>query len=310
MSDAVDHIDTKKLKVFDLFSGVGGFSYGLEKTGQYETVAFCEIEKYCREVLKKHWASVPIFEDVTDLKDKPFDLDLLVGGFPCTNISIAGKGDGINGEHSKLWFEYKRLINEWRPKYAIIENVSALLCRGLETILQNLAEIGYDATYTTLDSKYFGVPHRRRRVYILAVRDGILPESDILKFTERDSEELREKMEAVEKSFEWDFTKVSEESYPFAYYTRQRSDEFACCGVSSTILKRDYKDFTDVVTDSQGVRRVTPQERMLLQGLPSDWLDDSGLSNTQKFKCNAMTANVISWLGGRLYDYDQSIQLQ
>ena len=137
------------------------------------------------------------------------------------------------------------------------------MCRGLGTILQNLAEIGYDATYTTLDSKYFGVPHRRRRVYILAVRDGILPDADILKFNERDSEKLREEMEAVEKSFAWDFTKISGEQYPFAFFTRQRSDEFACCGVSSTILKRDYKDFTDVVVDSLGIRRVTPEERML-----------------------------------------------
>ena len=85
----------KKLKVFDLFSGVGGFSYGLEKTKLFETVAFCEIENYCQDVLKKNWPNVPIFDDVTQLKENPFDIDLLVGGFPCTNISIAGNGKGI-----------------------------------------------------------------------------------------------------------------------------------------------------------------------------------------------------------------------
>jgi DNA-cytosine methyltransferase len=301
-----------KLKVFDLFSGIGGFSKGLEQTGLFETVGFCEIEPYCQQVIKKHWPHVKIFDDIKSLSNKTPELsgiDVLCGGFPCQDISIAGKGKGITGERSGLWQEYKRVINEVRPKYAIIENVSALLGRGLETVLQDLAEIGYDATYTTFDSQFFGVPQRRRRVYILAVRDGILPESDIFELGKRDSEQLGREMAAIKEGSEWNFTQRDRKQYSFAYFTRQRSDQYSCCGVSGTLAKRDYKSYTDLVVDNHGVRRVTPQERMLLQGLPADWLDGCGLTNMQMFLCNGMTVPVVSYIGNRLYEYNQTARI-
>jgi DNA (cytosine-5)-methyltransferase 1 len=156
------------MKVLDLFSGVGGFSIGLEKAGM-ETVAFCEIDKKAQLVLKKHWPSVPIFEDIKTLKGEDVGaVDVICGGFPCQDLSTAGTGKGLKGERSGLWFEFQRLINEIRPKYAIIENVSVLRSRGLETVLRSLSEVGYDAQWHCISASSIGAPHQRDRVWIIA----------------------------------------------------------------------------------------------------------------------------------------------
>jgi len=160
------------MKVLDLFSGIGGFSLGLEKAG-FETVAFCEIDKKAHKVLAKHWPHVPIFDDVQKLNKAALDeqgiaVDVICGGFPCQDISLAGKGAGLEGERSGLWFEYHRLIKEIRPKYAIIENVSALRARGLDQVLRSLAEIGYDAEWHCIPASAIGAPHRRDRIWIVA----------------------------------------------------------------------------------------------------------------------------------------------
>jgi len=158
------------LKVLDLFSGIGGFSLGLERTGGFETVAFCEIDKKARSVLKKHWPSVPIFEDVTTLTGDQINekIDIIVGGFPCQDISLAGKGAGLAGARSGLWYEYHRLIKEIRPSWVIAENVSALRSRGLDEVLRSLAEIGYDAEWHCIPASAIGAPHRRDRIWIIA----------------------------------------------------------------------------------------------------------------------------------------------
>jgi len=162
-----------KFKILDLFSGVGGFSLGLERTGGFDTVAFCEVDKKAQLVLKKHWPGVPIFDDVQELNADQLDAleikpDVIVGGFPCQDISLAGEGAGLEGKRSGLWSEYARLISEIRPRYAIVENVSALLFRGIDRVLGELAEIGYDAEWHCIPASAVGAPHRRDRVWIVA----------------------------------------------------------------------------------------------------------------------------------------------
>ena len=162
-----------KLKVLDLFSGIGGFSLGLERTGGFETVAFCEIDPAARRVLAKHWPNVPCFEDIkTITKDSINEhIDIICGGFPCQDISVAGTRNGnagLDGERSGLWFEYLRLIKEISPSFAIIENVSALRTRGLEEVLRGLDEIGYDAEWHCIPATYAGAAHQRDRVWIVA----------------------------------------------------------------------------------------------------------------------------------------------
>ena len=170
-----------KLKVLDLFSGIGGFSLGLERTGGFEAVAFCEIEPFPRKVLAKHWPGVPIYEDVTKLTGgilarDGIAVDVITGGFPCQDISTAGKQAGISdGTRSGLWSEIVRLIGELSPRYVIVENVANLLSgpsdkRGgwFGRILGDLAECGYDAEWENIPAAAVGACHRRERVWVTA----------------------------------------------------------------------------------------------------------------------------------------------
>jgi len=168
-----------KLRVLDLFSGIGGFSLGLERTGGFETVAFCEIEPYCRAVLAKHWPAVLCYDDVRtltadSLATDGIAVDVICGGFPCQDISFAGKGAGLSGERSGLWREYVRIIGELRPRFVIVENVAALLDRGLGDVLGDLASLGYDAEWHCIPACSVGAHHIRDRVWVVAypVRDG------------------------------------------------------------------------------------------------------------------------------------------
>ena len=155
-------------RVLDLFSGIGGFSLGLERTGGFKTVAFCEIEPFCRRVLAKHWPGVPCHEDVTTMQFSEGMADVITGGFPCQDISFAGKGAGLAGSRSGLWRELARAIRMVRPRYAILENVAALLSRGMGRVLGDLAEIGNDAEWHCIPASAVGAPHRRDRLWIVA----------------------------------------------------------------------------------------------------------------------------------------------
>jgi len=167
----------EKLKVLDLFSGIGGFSLGLERTGGFETVAFCEIEPYCQKVLKKHWPEVPIYEDVREvtaerLKTDGISVDVITGGFPCQDISVAGRQEGIEGERSGLWSECARLLGELQPQIAIFENVTALLSgdRGkwFQRVLWDISQVGYDAEWHCIPARAVGAKHKRDRIWIVS----------------------------------------------------------------------------------------------------------------------------------------------
>ncbi len=166
------------MKVLDLFSGIGGFSLGLERAGM-ETVAFCEIENYPRKVLAKHWPDVPIYDDVRTLtkeklhNDGITNINVLCGGFPCQDISVAGQQKGIgDGTRSGLWSECARLLGELRPDYAIFENVTALLSgdngRWFQRVLFDISQIGYDAEWHCIPASELGAHHHRDRVWIMA----------------------------------------------------------------------------------------------------------------------------------------------
>lgn len=155
------------MNVLDLFSGIGGFSLGLERAGM-RTVAFCEIDPFCRRVLAKHWPNVPCHDDVRTLDGRALVVDVICGGFPCQDISQAGLRAGITGSRSGLWQHLVRAIRLVRPQYAIVENVAALLGRGMGDVLGDLAEIGYDAEWHCIPASAVGAPHRRDRIWIIA----------------------------------------------------------------------------------------------------------------------------------------------
>lgn len=171
---------SRKLRVLDLFSGIGGFSLGLERArleGAYydgfETVAFCEIEEFPRKVLAKHWPGVPCYRDVRELTADRLAadgiaVDVICGGFPCQDLSACGSGRGLRGERSGLWSEYARLVCEIRPQFVIVENSPELLNGWLGEVLGALAAFGYDAEWECIPAASVGAPHLRDRFWLVA----------------------------------------------------------------------------------------------------------------------------------------------
>ncbi len=201
------------LTVGSLFAGIGGFDLGFERAGM-RTLWFCEQDPFCQRVLAKHWPGVPIYDDVRalvadadgrglsepdlcaqqpqraeavctsqGLRSVPVPVpyvDVLCGGFPCQDLSVAGRGAGLDGERSGLWSEYARLIRELRPRYVVVENVAALLSRGLGRVLGDLAACGYDAEWDCIPASAVGAPHRRDRVWLVAYPDAHHPRRSII----------------------------------------------------------------------------------------------------------------------------------
>jgi DNA (cytosine-5)-methyltransferase 1 len=163
----------EKLRVLDLFSGIGGFSLGLERTGGFETVAFCEIDPYCRAVLRKHWPSVPCYTDVRELGCEQLEtdglgrIDCVVGGYPCQPFSFAGQRRGQEDDRH-LWPEVHRLLASIRPTWGLFENVAGHINMGLDQVLSDLEGEGYTAWPLVIPACALDAPHRRDRVWIVA----------------------------------------------------------------------------------------------------------------------------------------------
>ena len=157
-----------KVRFGSLFSGIGGMDLGLERAGM-QCGWQVEINEFCRKVLTKHWPNVPKFNDVRECGKHNLErVDLIALGFPCQDISVAGDGLGLDGARSGLWFEGRRIVGELRPDYALVENVAALLGRGMGRILADLAALGYDAEWQCLSARQFGALHLRERIFLVA----------------------------------------------------------------------------------------------------------------------------------------------
>lgn len=156
-----------------LFSGIGGFDLAAEWLG-WQVQWFSEIDAYANRVLAKWWPTVPNHGDITKLNGAACaPIDCLHGGFPCQDISLAGRGAGLAGERSGLWRHYVRIIDERRPPWVVAENVPALRSRGLDVVLQDLVAIGYDAQWHCIPACAVGAPHRRDRIWIVAYPQGL-----------------------------------------------------------------------------------------------------------------------------------------
>lgn len=180
-----------------LFAGIGGFDLGFERAG-LECKWQVEIDDYATKVLEKHWPNVRRWRDVRSFPPRSYEcsyswrgcpqgpfapdikvettrdewgVDVICGGFPCQDISNAGKMQGINGERSGLWSEFARVIRVLRPRYAVVENVAALLVRGMDRVLEDLASLRYDAEWSVLSACQFGFPHARERLFLVAYDD-------------------------------------------------------------------------------------------------------------------------------------------
>jgi len=257
------------MRVGSLFSGVGGFDLGLERAG-HEIVWQVEFDKQCRSVLRHHWPNADLYEDVNNVGRATLaPCDILCGGFPCQDLSVAGGRKGLAGERSGLWGEFHRIIGELSPTWLLIENVPGLLSsnegRDMAVIVHGLEELGYGWSYRILDSQYFGVPQRRRRVFIV----GHLGNRSARKI------------------------------FPLAGAVRETSviiGEDISYALDANYYKGTNtldKNRRQLVSTGLRIRRLTPTECERLQGFPDGWTE--GLSDTQRYKTlgNAVTVNVV-----------------
>lgn len=166
------------MNVLDLFSGIGGFSLGLEMVNSkmssriFETIAFCEINPYCRKVLQKNFPNIPIYKDVKSLSknDLQDEIDIITGGFPCQDLSIAGSKKGLQGERSGLFYEIIRLTREFKPKFILLENSPQLIWRDeyREELVKEFQKLGFSVWWQLLSASGFGYLHKRKRAFVLA----------------------------------------------------------------------------------------------------------------------------------------------
>jgi DNA (cytosine-5)-methyltransferase 1 len=246
----------KPYRVGELFAGIGGIGLGLERTGAFKVVWQVENNKYATDVLKKHWADVPRWGDVRTFPPEPkgWGCDFITAGFPCQDISAAGLGKGLDGERSGLFYEVIRILTEVQPKYVLLENVAALLYRGLGKVLSSLYKIGYSSEWYTVRASDVGAPHKRERVFIFAYAD------DTRTRTPR-SNNNEARAQAIERRKEYAQSKLSgySEALPDAdSFRRKRRAEKPLHGVEDLQGKfeRSREGFGKLWATGAGVCRV------------------------------------------------------
>jgi len=307
------------MKYISLFAGIGGFDLALNRLG-HECVYANEWDKYAAEIYRKKLGDV----DTRDIRTVPTseipDHDLLVGGFPCQAFSIAGKRRGFDDTRGTLFFEIARILKDKQPKFFILENVKGLLSHDngftFKTIISTLTELGYDLEWQVLNSKNFGVPQNRERVFIVGHLRG-QPRPKVFPITEcsgtdkglvyaqkadreiarvYDPEGLAPTLHL--KTGGWQEPKVAIPVLtPDRPIKRQNGRRFKEDGEPSFTLTGQDKHG---VSDGMRIRRLTPTECERLQGFPDGWTE--GVSDTQRYKClgNAVTVNVVYEVARRL----------
>jgi DNA (cytosine-5)-methyltransferase 1 len=157
------------MRIGSLFSGIGGLELGLEMAGLGETVWQVEKDAFCRAVLAKHWPNAQRFENVTQVGAQTLSaVDIVCGGFPCQDVSSAGKRAGLSGARSGLWFEFHRVVRELRPNFVLVENVASGARAWVDTVLEGLGELGYACLPIPLSAVDVGAPHKRARIFVVA----------------------------------------------------------------------------------------------------------------------------------------------
>lgn len=321
-----------------LFSGIGGFDLALGRSGM-ECKWQVEKDIYCRDILNIHWKNVVKYGDIQDVgKHNLEQVDLICGGFPCTDVSIGGKRAGFEGKQSSLWFEFERIISELRPKWVIIENVPGLLSsrRGndFEIILKALDKLGYGISWRIFDSKNFGSAQRRRRVFIVASLGSlcsgeVLFEPESLFSINSKSTESGKGITGTDKTSNVDNGKgLTVDHEGILFYNIHRNDDgrkdrpnggmyIEETNTGLTIQTKAGKSNTYVVIYGdniccyrRGIRKLTPLETERLQGFPDRWTNN-GQSDTQRYKQlgNAVTVSVVEWIAKRIVDMENTSEI-
>lgn len=303
-----------RLKAASLFSGIGGFDLGLERAG-FEVTFQCEINKFCLSVLKQHWPEIPQHENIKELRatDVP-QSDVWAAGFPCQDVSLARMGAraGLRGKRSGLFYDFARLVGEARPRVVLLENVAGLLSshggRDFGVVIGTLAEFGYSVGWRVLNSKNFGVPQSRQRVYVVGCHRDVHGPGQILFEAERregDAEEGESNGQAPLSPFK---TSVGDTGGDGPVFQSIAYCLYACSARhTGTDWSRTYVQYP-----RRGqVRRLTPEECEGVMSFPRGWTEppagkprgDDLDSLRYHALGNAVTPPVAEWLGHRLHHY-------
>lgn len=291
-----------------LFSGIGGIDLGFERAG-IETVWQCELDEACRELLGEKFG-VPIYRDVSDWKgwiDEADEIDVLSGGSPCQDISLAGPEGrpGLNGARSGLWYRFADIIARVRPEWVLIENVAGLLHsnggRDLGTILGTLEDLGYEWAYRVLDARYFGVPQRRRRIFVVGhrgTRDG--GPARVLDLASGSGELDRPGFE-VRRASRAPVGGVAEDATVTLRMRAGRpgGGKGPLISEESALTIGTWQDQV-VFTPGQPPRKFTGRELERLFGFPDDWTEGFPLKTRERMLGNAVVVPVAEWIGRRL----------
>ena len=283
----------QQIRYFSTFTGAGGFEIGIQKAiPKAKCVGMSEIQKQACDILRYKFKGVKNYGDITKINEEELpDFEILCGGFPCQSFSIAGKRMGFKDTRGTLFFDLSRIAKCKRPKILFFENVKGLLSheegRTITTILKTLDELGYDAEWQVLNSKYFGVPQNRERIIIIGhLREGthgwIFPIR----------EETKGAIRMVQKP---------DEKF------QQTSMVYSRTGIAPTLTK----SAAESIIIGEEDRTITINEAEVLQGFPKDWtkygINDDGetyeISMRERFARmgNAVTTNVMEAVAARIY---------
>ncbi len=328
------------MKYLSLFSGIGGFELGIQKAYELQQlgikstdrpntsgatpqhterplcIGYSEIDKYAIDIYQKHFPEHKNYGDITKIKaeDLP-EFDLIVGGFPCQSFSIAGKRGGFNDTRGTMFFEIARILRAKQPRLLLLENVKGLLShdegRTFATIIATLDELGYDLQWQVLNSKNFGVPQNRERVFIVGhLRGTSRPE--VFPFSGADIETItpngiipvitpdrinkRQNGRRFKEDGDVAFTLTSQDRHGILQINNPKHSNdrvYDADGISPTLNTMQGGNRQPFVAEDMKIRRLTPTECERLQGFPDGWTQS--VSDTQRYKClgNAVTVNVI-----------------
>lgn len=304
-----------KYKINSFFAGIGGFDVAFEKQG-FSTTFLCEINPFCNQILNRHWPSVQKAGDINEITEVEIpDSEVWCGGFPCQDISVArGASErlGLKGKRSGLFYRFAELIETKMPEVVVIENVAGLFTsnegRDFGVILQTLSSLGYAVAWRLLNSRYFGVPQSRTRVYLCCWKNNPQKALNVM-FDKQGA--------AKPKNERTDF--ITEESKPNEY---PKVPKVAYCLAASSGRHTGTDWSRTYVVCETGVRRLSPVESERLQGFPDNWTSPTEESandeniNTLRYTAigNAVSVPVVRWIAekvkGQLENNEMADDLQ
>ena len=304
----------EKLRFLDLFAGIGGFRLGLEQAG-HKCVGFCEIDKFARQTYKVNFDTEDEVEwhDITTVTDEDVrqlgGVDIITGGFPCQAFSVAGKRGGFEDTRGTLFFEIARLARILKPHYLLLENVKGLLNHAggttFATILNTLGELGYWVEWQILNSKDFGVPQNRERVFIVGHFGGE-PRRKVFPITRSSEQALRELTRGLADAYRvYDPTGIARTLKAEAGGVGAKTGLYVVPVLTPDRAKKGQSGSTGVLEHGVRIRRLTPLETFRLQGFPDEFFHNAkaaGVSDSQLYKQagNAVTVNVVYEIARRL----------